>query len=187
VANPAQPRLTGEYVVPLPTFKDAKGKNAVAAQSELVALSDILFLLLCRDSNNGYGLEGDTSLYRRVELLDLSKATNIAGTAYDGGTPVAPKGKLDPAVQPATLTSFIDLNDNTQLGRRRRHHAAGLPRDPARLRGALRRKARGAAPLDMGFSARIDVRARRASTGEGATRGTACSPCYWPAVCAPST
>jgi hypothetical protein len=117
VADPAQPRLTGEYVVPLPTFKDAKGKTAVAAQSELVALSDTLFLLLCRDSNNGYGLAGDTSLYRRVELLDLSKATNLAGTACDGSTPVAPKGKLDPAIQPATLQSLVDLNDNAQLQR----------------------------------------------------------------------
>src|SRR5262249_15268627 len=54
---------------------------------------------------------------RRVELLDLSKATNLAGGAFDGGMPLAPKGKLDPAIQPATLQSFIDLNDSAALGR----------------------------------------------------------------------
>lgn len=39
------------------------------------------------------------------ERLDISKATNLAGTAYDGSTPVIPKGKLDPAVQPAPCTA----------------------------------------------------------------------------------
>jgi len=131
VADPAKPRLTGEYVVPLPVFKDAKGKTLVAAQSELVALSGSLFLLLCRDSNNGYGTKGDTSLYRRVELLDIDKATNIAGGAYDGAKPLAPKGELDPAIRPATLHSFIDLNDNAQLSRFGLH--SGAPNDRSNL------------------------------------------------------
>jgi len=126
VTDPAAPKLIHEYVVPLPVFKD-QGKTKVAAQSELLALSDTLFLLLCRDSNNGYGVKGDTSEYRRVELLDLGNATDIAGTDYDGSKPVAPKGELAPDVAPATLQSFIDLNDNAQLNRFGLHQ--GPPND----------------------------------------------------------
>src|ERR1019366_6028423 len=50
-----QPRLDAEYVVPLPVF-EAPGATLVAAQSEIVALGPTKFLLLARDSNNGYGL-----------------------------------------------------------------------------------------------------------------------------------
>lgn len=127
VSDAAAPKLVREHVVPLPVFKDAQGKTKVAAQSELVALSDTLFLLLCRDSNNGYGMKGDNSLYRRVELLDLGNATNIADTDFDAAKAVAPKGELDPTVAPATLTSFIDLNDNAQLNRFGLHQ--GPPND----------------------------------------------------------
>ena len=38
---------------------DDGGKVAVAAQSEILALSDKTFLMLARDSNNGQGLKGD--------------------------------------------------------------------------------------------------------------------------------
>ncbi|WP_292134802.1 esterase-like activity of phytase family protein, partial [Mesorhizobium sp.] len=73
-------KLAHEYVVPLPVFKDAKGKTKVAAQSEIVALSDTSFLMLARDSGNGQGLKkGDASLYRQINIVDLSGATDIAG------------------------------------------------------------------------------------------------------------
>ncbi len=116
VADAAAPKLKAEHVVPLPVFK-AGERTLVAAQSELTALSDTLFLLLSRDSGNGYGMKGATSLYRRIDLLDISKATNIAGTAFDGAKPVAPAGILDASIQPATLTGFIDLNDAADLAR----------------------------------------------------------------------
>jgi hypothetical protein len=63
----------------------------------------------------------------RQNLVDTDGATNIAGSAFDGPTPVAPKGVLDASVQPATLTPFIDLNDNGQLNRFGLH--AGEPND----------------------------------------------------------
>jgi hypothetical protein len=131
IADIAQPKLVREHVVPLPVFKNAEGKTRVAAQSELLALDETHFLLLCRDSGNGYGLEGATSLYRKIELLDTSKATNIAGGQYDGATPVAPKGKLVDGVVPATLTTFIDINDNAQLNKFGLHN--GEPNDRSDL------------------------------------------------------
>ncbi len=117
VADPDRPRLAREHVVPLPLFTDARGRTGVAAQSELYALDEAHFFILCRDSNNGYGADGATSRYRNIEILDTSRATNIADTKYDGAVPVAPEGRLDDGIEPATLTPFIDLNDNGELGR----------------------------------------------------------------------
>ncbi|MBZ9846719.1 esterase-like activity of phytase family protein [Mesorhizobium sp. CA14] len=121
-------KLAHEYVVPLPVFKDAKGKTKVAAQSEIVALSDKSFLMLARDSGNGQGVKGDESLYRKIEIVDLSLATDIANGPFDAADkPVAPKGKLDPSVTPAKLTPFIDINDKGELGRFGLHN--GAPND----------------------------------------------------------
>jgi hypothetical protein len=127
VADPDQPRLVREHVVALPVFTTAEGKPRVAAQSELLALDENRFLLLCRDGGNGYGTKGATSLYRRIELLDTSQATNIAGSAYDGAVAVAPDGKLVQGIVPAMLGSFIDINDNAQLGKFGLHN--GPPND----------------------------------------------------------
>ncbi|HMF69607.1 MAG TPA: esterase-like activity of phytase family protein, partial [Phyllobacterium sp.] len=126
-ADPAQLKLVHEYVVPLPVFTDAKGKKKVAAQSEIVALSDKTFLMLARDSGNGFGLKDATSLYRSISVVDVSAATDIAGSAFDGGKPVAPKGELDVSVKPATLSSLIDINDSAELARFGLHN--GAPND----------------------------------------------------------
>jgi hypothetical protein len=126
-----RPKLSAEYVVPLPVFKDASGATLVAAQSEMVALSNTHFLLLSRDSNNGYGMKGATSLYRSIDVLDFTGATNIAGTDFDKMKPVAPKGVLDPSVKPAKLTKFIDINDNAQLKKYGLHN--GMPNDKNNL------------------------------------------------------
>jgi hypothetical protein len=50
-----------EHVVPLPVFTNHEGKSRIAAQSELLAPDETGFLLLCRDSNNGFGLDGSAS------------------------------------------------------------------------------------------------------------------------------
>lgn len=127
VSDLDRPKLVREHVVPLPIFDTADGKRRVAAQSELLALGETRFLLLCRDSGNGYGMDGTTSRYRTIELLDTSRATNIAGTAYDGAVPVAPNGRLADGIVPAMLTPFIDLNDNAQLSKFGLHN--GEPND----------------------------------------------------------
>jgi hypothetical protein len=127
IADPDHAKLMHEYVVPLPIFTDAKGKRRIAAQSELLALGDTRFLLICRDTGNGYGLEGATSRYRRIELVDIAHATDIAGTKYDGLVPVAPNGDLASGIVPAVLTTFIDMNDNAQLNKFGLHN--GEPKD----------------------------------------------------------
>jgi hypothetical protein len=127
VADLERPKLVREYVVPLPVFDSSEGKRRVAAQSELLALDETHFLLLCRDAGNGYGTDGAASRYRKVELLDIAGATDIAGSTYDGTTAVAPNGKLADRVVPATLTPFIDLNDNAQLNKFGLHN--GAPND----------------------------------------------------------
>jgi hypothetical protein len=127
IADLERPKLVREHVVPLPVFANAEGKPRVAAQSELLALDETHFLLLCRDSGNGYGTDGAASRYRSVELVDTSAATNIAGSQYDDAVPVAPGGKLADGIVPAALTPFIDLNDNAQLGKFGLHN--GVPND----------------------------------------------------------
>ena len=122
------PRLVGEYVVQLPRFQDqttTKPTLLTAAQSELLALNDHQFLVLARDSNGGFTAKSPGSVYRSVDLLDISGATNIAGTAFDkAGTPVAPLGILNSSITPATYQKFLDINDNSQLNRFGLHNGA---------------------------------------------------------------
>lgn len=72
-----------EYVVPLPTFTNAEGKTRVAAQSEVHYISDTQLLVLPRDSSVGRGQKDPQSLYRHVDIVDVSRATNIKGTKFD--------------------------------------------------------------------------------------------------------
>jgi hypothetical protein len=122
-----QPILVREHVVALPAFTTADGKRRIAAQSELLALDETHFLVICRDTGNGYGMEGAASLYRRVELIDTSQASNIAGTPYDGLAPLAPEGRLVEGIVPAARQTFIDLNDSVELARFGLHN--GPPQD----------------------------------------------------------
>jgi hypothetical protein len=131
LADLDRPRLVREQMVPLPVFDTADSKRRVAAQSELLALGETRFLLLCRDAGNGYGMDGATSRYRTIEIIDTARATNIAGMVYDTTVPVAANGRLADGIVPATLTPFIDLNDNAQLNKFGLHN--GEPNDRSNL------------------------------------------------------
>src|SRR5215471_7142396 len=127
-----KPKLVGEYVVQLPLFQDQTATTKTlltAAQSEMLALNDHQFLVLARDSSVGETFpKTPGSVYRSIDLLDISGATNIAGTDFDKvGTPVAPKGVLNASITPATYQKFLDINDNTQLNRFGLHN--GAPND----------------------------------------------------------
>jgi hypothetical protein len=117
------PRLIHEYAVQLPTYLEGS-KVDVAAQSELLAIDDHRFLLLCRDSGGGFASKRPQSLYRKILLLDIRNATDIAGR-YDGAADaIAPKGVLRTDITPVTLSDFVDLNDNAQLTRFGLHNGA---------------------------------------------------------------
>jgi hypothetical protein len=128
-----KPRLVGEYVVQLPLYQDQTKTTPTlltAAQSEMLALNDHQFLVLARDSSVGetYGQAVPPtpgSVYRSIDLLDISGATNIAGTPYDNAaTPVAPLGILNSSITPATYQKFLNINDNAQLNRFGLHNGA---------------------------------------------------------------
>lgn len=108
------PVLTGEYVAQLPVYLNASGVRRIAAQSEILALSDTRFLILPRDGN-GQGSSPATSDYRQVDIVDFASATNILGTP--AAVQVAPGGVLNPGIVPATLTPWLDINDDTELAR----------------------------------------------------------------------
>ena len=105
--------LTGEYVVQLPKFQQ-QGAMRVAAQSEVLSISSTQLLILPRDSN-GFAVGLQESLLRRVDVIDISAATNILGQPYEGQ--IAPGGVLNPAIVPALYVPFLDINDNAELAR----------------------------------------------------------------------
>ncbi|KAH0601759.1 hypothetical protein MHUMG1_00638 [Metarhizium humberi] len=107
----------GEYVVPLPTFKDASGKTAVASQSDMHFVSDTQFFFLPRDSNNGGNLSSWKSIYRHVDIFDISNATNVKGPAHDAFN----------ASIASTVCPLVDFNVKAQLSRFGLHN--GGPRD----------------------------------------------------------
>ena len=124
------PKLIHEYVVQLPLYSDG-ARSGVAAQSEMLALNDHQFLLLCRDSGAGFTAKRDASAYRMVSVVTIDGATDIMGR-YDGvGGSVAPGGNLLPQITPAALTPFLDINDNAQLARFGLHN--GAPNDSSNL------------------------------------------------------
>ncbi|CUA76575.1 hypothetical protein RSOLAG22IIIB_06358 [Rhizoctonia solani] len=114
ISTSGSSHLIGEWVVPLPQSK--KGKTY--AQSEIYALTSTQFLVLSRDGH-GHGDDGNDakSDYKQADLFDISNATDIHGTKFDETTPVAPKGKLDKAVVPATYVPFVNYLNSTQLAR----------------------------------------------------------------------
>jgi len=112
-ASTVRPPLVGEWIVPLP--QNSKG-NTLGA-SELHFISPNIFFALSRDGN-GHGDDDDSSSYKQADLVDITKATNIAGTKFDSSSnPVAPKGKLDKSVTAATYTGFVNFIDDDQLAR----------------------------------------------------------------------
>lgn len=111
---------TREYVLQLPTYQqngNGGAPNRTAAQSEMLALNGTQFLVLSRDSN-GLGTGATTPIvYKSVLFVDTAQATNIAGTAFDGATPVAPGGVLRPGITPVQTTEVVNLLNPVQLGR----------------------------------------------------------------------
>lgn len=124
VSDKRAPVYLAEHVVALPLYDNPTAKASknpqVAAQSELHALPNGQFLVLARDSGLGRGQDETASVYRHLDVLDVSGATDVAGAgAYDcAACAVADDdGVLDEGITAAEYCSFLDFNVNSQLGR----------------------------------------------------------------------
>ncbi|KAI1073390.1 esterase-like activity of phytase-domain-containing protein [Whalleya microplaca] len=124
ISNRLNPAYAGEWVVPLPLYNDPTAKKSknpkVAAQSEIVALENGQFLILSRDSDAGHGVENSLSVYRQIDVFDISGATDIkAAGKYDCTkcSIASSDGVLKKSITPATYCGFLDFNVNSQLGR----------------------------------------------------------------------
>ena len=131
--------VVAEYVyqVVVPTVTNGTDTEIRAtAISEILAINNHQFLVLDRD---GYGRgqvevprDSFVPAFKKVTLVDVSTATNIAGSAYAQergaiGAKSLPFNSLpvdDPAtagvneaVVPATVVDFVDLLDPTQLAK----------------------------------------------------------------------
>lgn len=116
-SHASAPVYEAEYVVPLPTFTDDSGKTAVAAQSEMHFVSDTQFLFLPRDSNKGHGMDSTQSVYRHVDVFDISGATDVSGSSHDAfNTSIASSGAsiYRPIVQIPRLM-ILQLAFSTQI------------------------------------------------------------------------
>lgn len=120
--NPTPTAPSAHYVLQLPTFdRDGVGDVAdrTAAQSEVLALNNTQFLMLTRDGN---GVDnGDTRpiVFKSIYLVDVTGATNIAGTAFETttNTPIAPNGVLSPTITPVQSVQFVNILNTEQLTR----------------------------------------------------------------------
>ncbi|USP73686.1 hypothetical protein yc1106_00960 [Curvularia clavata] len=107
--------LEAEYAVQLPLLSTGR----VASQSEMHYISETQFLVLARDSNAGKGAESTESIYRNADVIDISNATNLAGTAADaiGGQIASKDGQLKSDIVPATYCPWLSYNNNNELGK----------------------------------------------------------------------
>ncbi|KAF2733054.1 hypothetical protein EJ04DRAFT_469080 [Polyplosphaeria fusca] len=107
-------KLVGEYAVQLPVVG-----TKIAAQSEIHYISETQLLVLARDSGAGHGASDSTSKYRNADVIDLSKATNVAGGDADaiGGSIASSTGVLKSDITPVQYCPWISYNNNDQLGR----------------------------------------------------------------------
>lgn len=109
--------------MPLPLYNDYTAKASknpkVAAQSEVHALPNGQFLVLARDGGFGHGQDESLSVYRQIDVFDVSNATDIKGSEYDceDCAVASAKGVLDDAITPAAYCPFLDFNVNSELGK----------------------------------------------------------------------
>jgi hypothetical protein len=122
-ATPTNP--VAHYVLQLPAFNNNGSGGAsdrTAAQSEVVALNDTQFLVLARDGlGRGVAASASTSttaVFKSILLVDITGATNLAGTQYEtGNTPLATNGTLASGIVPVQQVELVNLLNPTQLGR----------------------------------------------------------------------
>ncbi|KAI0413171.1 esterase-like activity of phytase-domain-containing protein [Xylaria grammica] len=141
VSDKLAPVYAGQWIVPLPLYEDPTAKPSknpkAAAQSEILALENGQFFVLSRDSNAGNGQDVTESVYRQIDVFDVSGATDIqAEGAYDCAESTcavadADTGTLNTGITAAEYCSFLDFNVNAQLNRFNVHNGGNT--DPGLL------------------------------------------------------
>jgi hypothetical protein len=118
--TPGAPYAAKEYVVPLPQYPNKKTVKT-AAQSDIFYLNNNQFFVLSRDSGSGHGQgpSNTASVYRHLDIFDISAATDIHGPTFDStGAAIADaNGVLNNTITPVQYCPFIDYNNNAQLNR----------------------------------------------------------------------
>ncbi|PIB92886.1 esterase-like activity of phytase family protein [Caulobacter sp. FWC2] len=111
----------GHYALQLPTVRengDGQAADVTAAQSEAVALSEDRLLLLARDGNGRGKGTANAPVYKSILLVDLSAATNLAGTPYEQeGKPIAKDGVLNADIKPAAQAELVNILNPVQLAK----------------------------------------------------------------------
>jgi len=111
----------GHYVLQLPVVRekgDGQPADVTAAQSEMVALSDSRFLVLARDGNGRGKGTPNVPVFKSILLVDVAKATNLAGTPYEQtATPVAKDGVLNADIKPAAQAELVNILNPVQLAK----------------------------------------------------------------------
>lgn len=112
------PTYEAEYVVPLSHVDPTDNSSKVARQSEIHYISSTQFLVLARDSGAGRGQDDTQSIYRHVDVFDISNATNVKGAVDCFTCQVASsKGDLFSNITAADYCPWLDFNVNSQLNR----------------------------------------------------------------------
>jgi len=122
--TPTPARPIAHHVVQLPAYADdgdGGAPNRTAAQSEIRALDGHSFLMLARDGA-GHGAAGRKPIvYKSILLVDVTGATNLAGTGYETGTASLlqdpARTVLRPDIVPAAQAELVNMLNPVQLAR----------------------------------------------------------------------
>ncbi|KAF9526397.1 esterase-like activity of phytase-domain-containing protein [Crepidotus variabilis] len=116
------PKLKGEWVVPLPQ----KSNGNTLACSEIHFVSENVFLALSRDGD-AKGGDDAKAKYKNADLFSIASATDIHGTKFDSpDSPIAIGGQLDTSITPATYVPFVDYLSKTDLARFGLHNGGDI-------------------------------------------------------------
>ena len=132
ISRPDTVRYVREHVVALPLYNDGSGPKATG-NSDILHVGGNQFLILARDGDAGRGAQKTRSVYRQVDVFDISTATDIKSEHNDSATGAiaTPQGELLAGIVPAQYFSFLDINDNSELAKFKLHN--GGNQDPGLL------------------------------------------------------
>ncbi|MGE4323160.1 MAG: esterase-like activity of phytase family protein [Sphingobium sp.] len=122
--TPTPNHPVAHHVVRLPAYNDdgdGSAPNRTAAQSEIRALDDHRFLMLARDGAGRGADNGKPVVYKTILLVDVTGATNLAGTDHENGGASVLRNPTETAlrsdISPARWTELVNMLNPPQLAR----------------------------------------------------------------------